>query len=144
MKRNIVTVALLAASLVVAAAASAATRPYSGTVKENGLMIFDLKTPKHGLPTVKDFRFGKGVPTSCDEGDTTVGDHLVDTDLPFYDRNHFRLDSQLSETTKIYGERVKNGKFKGTLRWKTPELDAGHHNCDTGKLHWKAEKTPPM
>ena len=64
---------------------------------------------------------------------------------PSIDKKHFRLNSDLiDETTKIYGERVKSGKYKGTLRWKVDELDAGHHNCDTGKLHWKATPTPPM
>lgn len=144
--KRILTLTALIASLVVAATALAAPpRAYDGTIDEGGLMRLGVKTKANGQRIVKDFEFGKGVPTSCDEGDTSIGDHLVDASIPFYDKKHFRMDSELTEeTTKIEGTRVSGHKIKGTLRWKIAELDPGHHNCDTGKLHWKATPTPPM
>lgn len=101
-------------------------KPYNGEIDEGGLMRLDVRTKPAGQRVAKNFEFAKGVPLTCDEGDTGVGDHRVEDAIPFHDNKHFRLDSVLSdETTKIEGARVSGRKIKGTLVWKVDEYDPG-------------------
>jgi hypothetical protein len=133
--KRLLFVAVLALSFSIAAIAPAATRYFSGSVEEGGLMTFKLKT-EDGHKFVKGFQWGKGVPATCDVGGDTTLNGASGATMRVRHGEFGTTDDIGYAIQKVAGEFKSRHKAKGTLRVRGDFVE--HEGCDTGRLHWTA------
>jgi hypothetical protein len=146
-------VALMALPVTAVAGTHTSTKAYSGTVAGGGTLRFKAtvttKKRRHHhkkvfvssvlpAPTSKGF---SGVPITCDQESVTVASTWL---IPLKVKgNAFSKNLTSNGGTvhqKFTGQFThKTRKAAGTFR-AHGDFDAGHTNCDTGTVHWKASR----
>ena len=130
------------ASLLLATAAMAATRGFTGTVPPGGSVSFAAKFHNHRAVRVKDFVFS-GVGAMCNEGATQADiSHSPLPPMPVNALHRFHGRFKITGTN----DRVRvRGVFKhhgrrahGRLRLRGDY--SGSTGCDTGRQRWKAHR----
>jgi hypothetical protein len=133
----------LVALLVVAMAAMAASRSYTGNVDPGGTVGFTAKTHHHRAIWVMNFAF-TDVPAACDVGPTQA-DNSANPLPPMHvnARHRFHGAFQISgtdQTARVRGVfRHRGGRARGRLRLTGTFGSAT--NCDTGVRRWRAHRS---
>lgn len=124
---------LAAVALCVTVSAWAATRSYTGTVREQGKAAVEFKLVRRGGEFVKPFRF-QHVRLRCELGP----DHIVISRfrirrIPVVNDRFHKTRHPSDVAAAVSGQLVRHGRAHGRL---TVTEDAAF--CDSGILHWHA------
>ena len=140
--KKALTIGALAALLVIAATAMAATKTYKGAIKGDQESSVVLKV-KGGDDerSVKSF-VAKDFLISCNSGQARLESATITGQVKVNDKGTFHVTgSNGGQELKVDGKLIGKRNAKGTVRYSGPTLvDGENQDCDSRKLDWNASR----